>query len=108
MFGNVGIDGAFFVTMKGRWFRCDWQTDMGCSETGPGQPRTVDLRGGRLCNERSTGTGGKSFDVKERRGTRSTGSGWRCFAVGRRRLLSCLVGEEMLLEGKGTPAPAQV
>ena len=31
---------------------------------GPGQPRMVDLRGRRACNERSTGDGGELFDVK--------------------------------------------
>jgi len=84
VFIEVDVDGAIFLAQQKRG---------GLGVTGrrrwdvlrlarPGQPRMVDLRTRRAGNERSTGDGGESFDVKERRGTRSTKSGWRCFAVG--------------------------
>jgi hypothetical protein len=84
--------GPFFAQQKrgGLGVTGKWRWDV-LRLAGPGQPRMVDLRARRACNERSTGDSGESFDVKERRGTRSTRSGWRCFAVGRGWLLSCLV-----------------
>ena len=72
------------------------------------RPRMVDLKGRRMCNERSTGDSGESFDMRERRETRRTRSGWRCFTVGRGRLLSCLVRKRYCLEGEGDPSSDQV
>jgi hypothetical protein len=69
VFGEADVDGAFFFAQQKRGSlgvtgRRRWDI---LRLAGPGNPRMVDLRGRRAYNERSTGDGGESFDVKERR-----------------------------------------
>jgi hypothetical protein len=92
VFGEIDVNGSFFFPQRKRG---------GVGVTSR-WPRMVDLKGRRMCNERSTRDSGESFDMRERRELEVDGD---ALLLGVDGWSVAWLGRDIAWKARGTPVP---